>query len=729
MGALHFGLDPVLLEALRRHLPLKIFVETGTYQAETTAATAPLFDRVYTVELSPVLYEQATRKLAHLRHVEVIQGSSPEVLRARGPEFSLSSVLYWLDAHWCGGSTGGAANECPLLGELAAIGDLNDSSVVLIDDARYFLGPPPAPHNAAHWPGLFEVEGALRQISGRHKLWIVNDVIIYAPNRIANDVVAYGRAHGIDLAALVGAARNSVRPGTPASPRGNSAQTISDRNTHGLDLGFNRVLLAQHRSERIFAFHAGRIGITRLLDVGSNSGQFAAKMRRFGFDGVIYSVEPQIAAHRELCKNAQSDVRWIPLPRQAAGRVHCRLDLNLSQNSWSSSFFPVHENHLRAAPETRTVAQERVFVTKTADLLRGPLMQQIDALKIDVQGYELEVLEGLRSYIDGIQLILLEMSLVECYVGAPNLFVLDRLLVEEFGFARISLEPSYYDDEAGVVQQFDGIYARSAPPNAAKPADKPYVLGAIVTSMHGTPSRVAPSGEEYGRDWLDLCVQSWLELSDCIVSVSESAPLDPRVRWIQTNGRPSIADLFAAMPQEEGAHTVLCNADIVVAEDLKRLCGQFDPAAVYMAHRVEVELNNTNPELLDAKSIYRFGFDLFLLPPEFVRFVCDSRAFPPEFHVGEPWWDYLLALLALAAGFPVKRLPLDQELALHYSHPIGWDRARWLKLGEAFFTALATLKAEFSFRACDLFDDIAELSGPLETRLHAVSQMVSSRLP
>jgi hypothetical protein len=195
------------------------------------------------------------------------------------------------------------------------------------------------------------------------------------------------------------------------------------------------------------------------------------------------------------------------------------------------------------------------------------------------------------------------------------------------------------------------------------------------------------------------------------------------------DGRPSIADLFAAMPQEDGAHTVLCNADILVAEDLKRLCGQLDPAAVYMAHRLEVELNEAKPQLLEAKSIYQYGFDLFLLPPEFVRFVCDSRAFPPEFHVGEPWWDYLLPLMALAAGYPVKRLPPDEQLALHYSHPSGWDRARWLKLGEAFFAALATLKTDFSFRACDLFDDIAGVSGPLETRLRAVSQMVTSRLP
>jgi FkbM family methyltransferase len=726
LGALHFGLDPRLLEALRRQLPLRIFFETGTFQAGTTTAVAPLFDRIYTVELSPVLYDGAKQKLGRLKHVEVILGSSPDVLRARGPELSSSSVLYWLDAHWCGGPTSGTANECPLLDELAAIGTLNDSSVVLIDDARFFLGPPPAPHKAAHWPGVLEIEAALRRISSQHGLWIINDVIIYAPQRIADDVVAFGRAHGTDLAALARAARRGAQASAAKPPQAAAAKAIDGG--HGLDADFNSVLLGQERSERIFAFHANRLGITRLLDVGSNAGQFAAALRRFGFEGVIYSVEPQTSAHMELRQNAQDDVRWIPLSRQAAGRHRGRLDLNLSQNSWSSSFLPVHENHLRAAPEARMVGQERVFVTKTADLLREPLMRKIDALKIDVQGYELEVLEGLRSCMDGIRLILLEMSSVECYVGAPELFALDRLLVEEWGFVRISLEPSYYDG-AGVAQQFDGIYARAPAPDAVTPADEPYAFGATVTSMHGVPSRTDPSGEELGGEWVDLCVESWLQLSDSIISVSEAAPPDPRVRWIRMDERPSVADLFAAMPLKEGEHTILCNADIVVAHDLKRLAARFDPATVYLAHRMEVEFNAANPQLLDSKAIYGLGFDLFLLPPEFVRFVRDSGVLPPEFRVGQPWWDYLVPLAALAGGFPVKRLPRNQSLALHYEHPTRFERDTWLKLGETFLSAVAALKSEFPSRGCDLLDEIAALPGPLRTRLDTAAGIVCSRLP
>src|SRR6476660_2378331 len=126
MGAIHFSLDPELANLLRQKLQIRIFFETGTFEASTALSMAPLFERLYTVELSAKLYENAVKKLAHFPNVEVIRGNSPEVFRER--------VLYWLDAHWCNiTEADGAIEECALLAELQAIERLNENSVVLID--------------------------------------------------------------------------------------------------------------------------------------------------------------------------------------------------------------------------------------------------------------------------------------------------------------------------------------------------------------------------------------------------------------------------------------------------------------------------------------------------------------------------------------------------------------------------------------------------------------------
>ena len=345
MGAIYFSVDSDLAVLLRNKLQIGTFFETGTFEGSTALSMAPLFGRVYTVELSEKLYVDAARKLARFSNVQAIHGSSPDVLRARAVQLSQERVLYWLDAHWCNlDGTGGAAEECPLLAELDAIGHLNENSVILIDDARYFLAPPPLPHDAAKWPGLLKLFGALLRLSERHALYVINDVIIFVPFHIVSDLIAYGRNKGVDLVALrqaaLGRSTNAAKVAAPSQ----SAFTSG----HGLHAGFNAALLEGDRPERIFAFHAARLGIARLLDIGSHTGQFATRMRRLGYGGFIYSVEPQKKPHGALRQNAQSDVRWIPLARQAVGSTSSLLDLNIAENSWSSSLLAVHDNHLRA---------------------------------------------------------------------------------------------------------------------------------------------------------------------------------------------------------------------------------------------------------------------------------------------------------------------------------------------------------------------------------------------
>lgn len=211
MGAIHFSLHDKLLEYLKRNLPLSFFFETGTYQAVTTRAAAPHFEHVYTVEFSPELYASAQTAVNAFPNITALQGSSPDVLRQYRGELSDKSVLFWLDAHWCGATTAGKLAECPLLEELDAIGTLNNMSVILIDDARYFLGPPPHPHNAADWPTICQVTDKLRSLSSRHDIWIINDVLIFAPVHIASSIVAYGRDYGVDLSSLAQLAAQAIR--------------------------------------------------------------------------------------------------------------------------------------------------------------------------------------------------------------------------------------------------------------------------------------------------------------------------------------------------------------------------------------------------------------------------------------------------------------------------------------------------------------------------------------
>ena len=166
MGAITFSLDSRLVVALQSTLPLRTFVETGTYKGETVSELEPYFDKIISVEMSESLWEAAHKRFAQYSHVQILKGESQERLDELRNELEDQGVLYWLDAHWCvDQEVTSGVSECPLLDELGSIGKLNDKSVVLIDDARLFLAPPLAPHDISHWPTFNELLGSLRELS------------------------------------------------------------------------------------------------------------------------------------------------------------------------------------------------------------------------------------------------------------------------------------------------------------------------------------------------------------------------------------------------------------------------------------------------------------------------------------------------------------------------------------------------------------------------------------
>jgi hypothetical protein len=181
-----------------------VLVETGTFQGDTVAEVATLFDEIHTVELSEELYQQAQARFADQQHIHVYQGDSPQFLSEIRGRFSGQGVLYWLDAHWCvAEGTAGQISQCPLLQELAALGQIDTQTTLLIDDARLYLCPPPDPHEVSQWPSWQEIITALQQLSSQHETMVVNDVIAYYPAAAREAMQRYSRNYSVDWLAMI----------------------------------------------------------------------------------------------------------------------------------------------------------------------------------------------------------------------------------------------------------------------------------------------------------------------------------------------------------------------------------------------------------------------------------------------------------------------------------------------------------------------------------------------
>ena len=199
MGAIHFSIDTDLVKFLAGHLPFEVFVETGTYKGDSIERVKPYFNRFYSVELSEDYYNISKNRFANDSLVQIIHGDAVDFLARLMSDIRGKSVLYWLDSHWCDAqATEGKTSQCTLLDELKAIDTLNKDSVVLIDDARLFLSPPGVPHDHSQWPDLKEIISILYEKSSCHELMVLNDIIVYFPEQIKEQVRGFGHQNGVD---------------------------------------------------------------------------------------------------------------------------------------------------------------------------------------------------------------------------------------------------------------------------------------------------------------------------------------------------------------------------------------------------------------------------------------------------------------------------------------------------------------------------------------------------
>jgi hypothetical protein len=152
MGTLPSKTLAQVVERLAARFALDSFIETGTWRGDTTRWAAARFARVESIEILPETHSATGAALRDLGNVTLHLGDSrsclPPILAA-----TQRPAVFWLDAHK-GGGYFGAGDDCPLIDELAAINCWGLPALVLIDDARGFLSPPPPPFDWRLWPDL-----------------------------------------------------------------------------------------------------------------------------------------------------------------------------------------------------------------------------------------------------------------------------------------------------------------------------------------------------------------------------------------------------------------------------------------------------------------------------------------------------------------------------------------------------------------------------------------------
>jgi FkbM family methyltransferase len=196
-----------------------------------------------------------------------------------------------------------------------------------------------------------------------------------------------------------------------------------------------------------------------MIDVGANVGQSRDFIRSIGYKGKIISFEPLASAHKCLMERSKTDELWEIAPRMAIADVMGECILNVSQNCVSSSVLNILPQHLVTAPESIFVATETVPCA-TLDSVWGKIIDkdfESIFLKIDVQGYEDRVINGVADNIKRVKGLKIELSVVPLYKEQILMNEMLRI-IDGLGFELFALLPGFAEKKTGRILQFDGLF-------------------------------------------------------------------------------------------------------------------------------------------------------------------------------------------------------------------------------------------------------------------------------
>lgn len=198
-----------------------------------------------------------------------------------------------------------------------------------------------------------------------------------------------------------------------------------------------------------------RLAVDRIIDVGANRGQFSLACRLTLPKVPIFAFEP-IPHEAAVFRKAHQGCQHVQLIEVALGESESTATLHLSRSADSSSLLPITQQS-EYFGQTDEVGTLNVPV-KTLDQVSlnwPPSPRQL--LKLDVQGFELKVLQGARRFLSECVYVYVECSEVELYEGQALRQEVESFLNSQ-GFQRASRHNELF--HKGELIQADYLFER-----------------------------------------------------------------------------------------------------------------------------------------------------------------------------------------------------------------------------------------------------------------------------
>lgn len=191
-----------------------------------------------------------------------------------------------------------------------------------------------------------------------------------------------------------------------------------------------------------------------IIDAGANVGQSVKKYKEIFPQCIVHSFEPVRKVFDQL-KNNVSEYKDVSVYNMALGSQEGKITFYEYDDHVNSSALP-----MGSALSQHNVYRETQVECSTLDIQASKNnIGHINILKLDTQGFDLEVLKGARKLIEEnrVDIVMIEHIVAELYKNSPPYWE----QVKFFEDHKFQLVVSYrLNMDKGVVTWFDSVYKR-----------------------------------------------------------------------------------------------------------------------------------------------------------------------------------------------------------------------------------------------------------------------------
>jgi len=196
-----------------------------------------------------------------------------------------------------------------------------------------------------------------------------------------------------------------------------------------------------------------------VFDIGAHKGEFLQNILTHSKLLKIYAFEPQYEIFQELKKNFNK-LKNVFIHNKAMSNIDTRKKLRINLKTSTSTFSKYNKNSywrmfkeflLTGSKKSSFIKSEIVKTTTLDNFCKKNHIKNIDLLKIDTEGHELEVLFGGKKTLkNNVKYLLIEIHRSKIYknykVNNIEKFLLEKkfILIKKFKFPFLAFEDRIY---------------------------------------------------------------------------------------------------------------------------------------------------------------------------------------------------------------------------------------------------------------------------------------------